>query len=70
MHLFRSPAYHPQGDSQTARTSRTLEDMMTHFVSPAQIERDDYFDAAGFAIIQLGGNPFRTHSSRTMVNML
>ena len=53
MHLSRSPAYHPQGDSQT---SRTLEDMMTHFVSPAQIEWDDYVDAAGFAIIQLGGN--------------
>lgn len=66
MHLSRSPAYHPQSESHTARTSRTLEDMLTHFVSPAQIECDKYFNAAGFAIIKLGRNPFRTHCSHEL----
>ena len=48
--LARSTAHHPTTDGQTERADRTLEEMLRHFVSPAQKDWDKHPDAAEFAM--------------------
>ena len=49
--LARFTAHHPTStDEQTERTNRSLEEMLRHFVSPAQDGWDKHLDAAEFAI--------------------
>jgi RNase H-like domain found in reverse transcriptase/Reverse transcriptase (RNA-dependent DNA polymerase)/Integrase zinc binding domain/Chromo (CHRromatin Organisation MOdifier) domain/Retroviral aspartyl protease/Integrase core domain len=43
-------AYHPQSDGQTERVNRVLEDMLRHYVNPAQNNWDEQLAGAEFAI--------------------
>ena len=43
-------AYHPQGDGQTERMNRFLEDVLRHYVGPSQLDWHKHLDAAEFAI--------------------
>ena len=45
-----STAYHPESDGQTERANRTLEDMLRHFVSPAQDDWDVQLSCCEFAV--------------------
>jgi len=47
---WKSTAFHPQTDGQTERTSRTLEDMLRHYVGPSHHDWDNHLAAAEFAI--------------------
>ncbi len=44
-----STAFHPQTDGQTERTNRILEDMLRHYVNPAQDDWDKHLATAQFA---------------------
>ncbi|GMF19777.1 unnamed protein product [Phytophthora fragariaefolia] len=48
--LKRTVAYHAQGDGQTERTNRTLEEYLRCFVSPRQDDWDVHLANAEFAI--------------------
>ena len=59
-----STPYHPQTDGQTERVNRVLEDMLRHFVSPAQDDWDQHLSCAEFAINNAdhdstGASPFQ-----------
>ena len=45
-----STAFHPESDGQTERMNRVLEDVLRHYVSPAQDDWDEHVDMAEFAI--------------------
>ena len=45
-----SSAFHPQSDGQTERANRTLEEILRHYVAPAQDNWDKILAAAEFAI--------------------
>ncbi len=45
-----SSAFHPQSDGQTERANRTLEEILRHYVAPAQDDWDKILAAAEFAI--------------------
>ena len=45
-----STAFHPQSDGQTERANRVLEDMLRHYVSPAQDDWDEHLSMAEFAV--------------------
>ena len=45
-----STASHPQTDGQTERANRTLEDMLRHFVNPAQTDWDVKLPCCEFAV--------------------
>ena len=45
-----STAYHPQTDKQTERANKTLEDMLQHFINPAQNDWDVRLPCCDFAV--------------------
>jgi hypothetical protein len=45
-----SSAFHPQTDGQTERVNRVLEDMLRHFIDPAQSNWEDLLPLVEFAI--------------------
>ena len=45
-----STAYHPDIDGQNERANRTLEDMLRHFVGPAQDDWDVRLPCCEFAV--------------------
>ncbi|KAJ9528908.1 hypothetical protein QJQ45_000471 [Haematococcus lacustris] len=46
----KSSAYHPQSDGQTERYNRTLEEMLRHYISPAQSDWPFFLSLAEFAV--------------------
>ncbi|KAJ9522550.1 hypothetical protein QJQ45_008376 [Haematococcus lacustris] len=46
----KSSAYHPESDGQTERYNRTLEEMMRHYISPAQHDWPLHLALAEFAV--------------------
>ncbi|KAJ9507470.1 hypothetical protein QJQ45_006509 [Haematococcus lacustris] len=46
----KSSAYHPQSDGQTERYNRTLEEMLRHYISPAQSDWPCFLSLAEFAV--------------------
>ena len=48
--LATSTAYCPASENQTERITRTLDDMLRHFVGPAQENCDEHLDATKFDI--------------------
>jgi transposase InsO family protein len=44
-----SSASHPQTDGQTERLNRILEDMLRHYVAPAQVDWDEHLPMVEFA---------------------
>ncbi len=51
-----STASHPQTDGQTERANRTLEDMLRHFINPAQNEWDVKLSCCEFAALNNAWN--------------
>ena len=72
-----STASHPQTDGQTERANRTLEDMLRHFVNPAQNDWDVRLPCCEFAVNNawnraIGSTPFFLNCGshpRTPVNV-
>jgi hypothetical protein len=48
--LNMSSPYHPQTDGQTERMNRVLEDMLRNYVSPTQLDWDDWLPMIQFAV--------------------
>ncbi|KAJ9521460.1 hypothetical protein QJQ45_008872 [Haematococcus lacustris] len=46
----KSSAYHPESDGQTERYNRTLEEMLRHYISPAQSDWPFFLSLAEFAV--------------------
>ncbi|KAJ9509473.1 hypothetical protein QJQ45_001912 [Haematococcus lacustris] len=46
----KSSAYHPESDGQTERYNRTLEEMLRHYISPAQSDWPFFLALAEFAV--------------------
>eukprot|EP00983_Pelagomonas_calceolata_P090730 1157456-Pelagomonas_calceolata.AAC.10 len=69
MQGHKSTSFHPQSDGQTGRINRVLEDMLRHYVSPLQDDRDDHLAMAEFAFDNLyqesvKNTPFRLNNGR------
>lgn len=56
-----STAYHPQSDGQAERMNLVLEDMLRHYVSPAQ-KNWDKLEMAEFAV----NNPVQQSTNITL----
>lgn len=70
-----STAYHPQSDGQTENMNRTLEDMLRHWINPAQDNWDKLLDCAEFAInnaynLSIKNTPFRLNSGQNPLTPL
>jgi hypothetical protein len=45
-----STAFHPQTDGQTERSNRVLEDYLRHYISPSQVDWDEWLPQAEFLV--------------------